>query len=58
VAEVTGPLLVLDADGDPLRGVPDDAVLVVGSERAGVGPQARSALTPSSRCRCGTASAA
>jgi len=41
VAEVTGPLLVLDADGDPLRDVPDDAVLVVGSERAGVGPQAR-----------------
>jgi RNA methyltransferase, TrmH family len=35
-AEVTGPVLVLDADGDPLGAVPDDAVLVVGSERAGV----------------------
>lgn len=36
-ADLTGPILVLDADGDPLRAVPDDAVLVVGSERAGVG---------------------
>jgi len=35
--EVTGPVLVLDADGQELSGVPDDAVLVVGSERAGVG---------------------
>jgi TrmH family RNA methyltransferase len=34
--EVHGPLLVLDADGDPLGRVPDDAALVVGSERAGV----------------------
>lgn len=34
--EVKGPLLVLDADGDPLGPVTDDAVLVVGSERAGV----------------------
>jgi TrmH family RNA methyltransferase len=41
VAEVTGPLLVLDADGDPLRDVPDDAVLVVGSERAGIGDDVR-----------------
>ncbi|MCW2778152.1 MAG: rRNA methyltransferase [Frankiales bacterium] len=41
--DVTGPLLVLDADGDDLRGtvVPDDAVLVVGSERDGVGPVLR-----------------
>ena len=39
--EVTGPLLVLDADGDGLGRVPDDAVLVVGSERTGVGPDLR-----------------
>lgn len=39
--DVTGSLLVLDADGDELRAVPDDAVLVVGSERAGVGPELR-----------------
>ena len=39
--EVVGPLLVLDAGGERLRFVPDDAVLVVGSERAGVGPQVR-----------------
>lgn len=40
-AEVTGPLLLLDADGDDLAAVGDDAVLVVGSERAGVGPDLR-----------------
>lgn len=39
--EVTGPLLVLDADGDSLSVIPDDAVLVIGSERAGVGPDLR-----------------
>ena len=39
--DVTGPLLVLDADGEDLPRVPDDAVLVVGSERAGVGPELR-----------------
>lgn len=39
--EVTGPLLVLDADGDDLTTVLDEAVLVIGSERAGVGPQLR-----------------
>jgi TrmH family RNA methyltransferase len=39
--DVAGPLLVLDADGDRLADVPDDAVLVVGSERAGVGPELR-----------------
>jgi TrmH family RNA methyltransferase len=39
--EVTGPLWVLDADGEPLGDVPDDAVLVVGSERAGVGDELR-----------------
>jgi TrmH family RNA methyltransferase len=40
-AEVSGPLLVLDAGGDRLSGLPDDAVLVVGSERTGVGPELR-----------------
>jgi TrmH family RNA methyltransferase len=40
--ELTGPFLVLDADGDDLTIVPDDAVLVVGSERAGVGDELRS----------------
>jgi TrmH family RNA methyltransferase len=39
--EVAGPLVVLDADGDDLRDIPDDAVLVIGSERAGVGDQLR-----------------
>jgi TrmH family RNA methyltransferase len=39
--ELTGPVLVLDADGDPLPQIPDDAVLVVGSERAGVGQALR-----------------
>ncbi len=41
-ADVAGPLLVLDADGDRLGDVPDDAVLVVGSERSGVSPALRS----------------
>jgi TrmH family RNA methyltransferase len=40
--EVTGPVLVLDADGDEHWDVPDDAVLVVGSERTGVGTALRS----------------
>ena len=40
-AEVTGPLLVLDAAGDDLGEIPDSAVLVVGSERAGVGVELR-----------------
>lgn len=41
--QVAGPLLVLDADGEDLRriDVPNDAVLVVGSERTGVGPALR-----------------
>jgi TrmH family RNA methyltransferase len=39
--EVTGPLLVLDADGEDLTTIPDDALLVVGSERAGVGAELR-----------------
>ena len=40
-AELAGPVLVLDADGDDLGVLPDDAILVVGSERAGVGPDLR-----------------
>jgi TrmH family RNA methyltransferase len=39
--DITGPILVLDADGDELRDVADDAVLVVGSERDGVGSALR-----------------
>lgn len=39
LAEVVGPLLALDANGARLGEVPDDAVLVVGSERAGVSPE-------------------
>lgn len=35
--ELTGPLVVLDAEGDPSAALPDDGVLVVGSERHGVG---------------------
>lgn len=41
LAEVTGPVLALDADGEPLGRVPDDAVLVVGSERHGLSPDTR-----------------
>jgi len=39
--EVTGPVLALDADGDPFGELPDDAVLVVGSERAGLSQEVR-----------------
>ena len=35
LAEVQGPVVLLDADGDAWSSLPDDAVLVVGSERAG-----------------------
>lgn len=41
-ADVVGPVVVLDADGDRWQGLPDDAVLVVGSERSGVGDELRS----------------
>jgi RNA methyltransferase, TrmH family len=34
--DLTGPVLALDAEGEPLERVPDDAVLAVGSERAGL----------------------
>lgn len=40
-SDVAGPVVVLDADGDDWSGLPHDAVLVVGSERHGVGEQAR-----------------
>lgn len=33
---LTGPLVVLDADGDPHAALPAEGVLVVGSERSGV----------------------
>ncbi len=41
---IRGPLLVLDSDGEDLRpaDLPGDAVLVVGSERVGVGQALRS----------------
>jgi len=41
-ADVTGPLVLLDADGDRQASLPADAVLVVGSERSGVGAELRS----------------
>lgn len=40
-ADVAGPLVVLDAGGDPQAAVPPGTVLVVGSERDGVGRQLR-----------------
>lgn len=36
VRDLAGPVYALDADGQPWDGLPDNAVLVVGSERAGV----------------------
>jgi TrmH family RNA methyltransferase len=41
VHELQGVVWALDADGDELGAVPDDVVLVVGSERAGVSPSLR-----------------
>lgn len=43
--DVDGPVVVLDADGDPDAALPDDAVLVVGSERHGVGTELRERAT-------------
>jgi tRNA G18 (ribose-2'-O)-methylase SpoU len=43
LADLTGPLVALDADGDRFGELPDDAVLVVGSERAGLSPAVREA---------------
>jgi TrmH family RNA methyltransferase len=41
LTSLRGPVVVLDADGDDWDGLPDDAALVVGSERAGVSDEAR-----------------
>jgi TrmH family RNA methyltransferase len=41
LSQVTGPWVVLDADGDPGADLPPDAVLVVGTERDGVGADLR-----------------
>lgn len=38
---LVGPVVVLAAEGDPAAGLPPDAVLVVGSERDGVGDALR-----------------
>ena len=40
-ADLVGPVVVLDADGDAEAALPADGVLVVGSERAGVGADLR-----------------
>ena len=40
-SDVSGPLIVLDADGQDWVALPDDAILVVGSERAGVSAELR-----------------
>lgn len=39
--DVSGPVVALDADGEAWSALPDDAVLVVGSERAGLSPDVR-----------------
>ena len=36
VQELHGTVIALDADGEAFTGLPDDAILVVGSERAGI----------------------
>ena len=41
VGELAGPVVALDAEGAPWERLPDDAVLVVGSERAGLSPAVR-----------------
>lgn len=38
---ITGPVVALDADGSPWAALPDDAVLAVGSERAGLSDAVR-----------------
>ena len=40
-SELDGPFVLLDADGDIHASLPDHAVLVVGSERSGIGPDLR-----------------
>ncbi len=39
--QVTGPVFALDGDGEPFAGLPDDAVLAVGSERQGLSAHVR-----------------
>lgn len=41
-SDVTGPVVLLDGEGDPGLRLPPDAVLVVGSERAGISAAWRS----------------
>jgi len=41
VTDLAGPVVALDADGEPWSGLPDDAVLVAGSERVGLSPEVR-----------------
>lgn len=41
LTELQGTVLALDGDGEPFDGLPDDAVLVVGSERAGISAAVR-----------------
>jgi len=41
INSLAGPFVVLDADGDPSAALPCDVVLVVGSERSGVGAALR-----------------
>lgn len=41
LSDVRGTVVALDADGEAWAGIPDDAVLAVGSERAGLSPEVR-----------------
>lgn len=41
LADISGPVLALDADGERLGDLPDNAVLVVGSERSGLSAEVR-----------------
>jgi TrmH family RNA methyltransferase len=45
LVELHGPILALDADGDELGDIPSDAILVVGSERAGLSAEVRQSAT-------------
>ena len=41
LVDLSGPVVALDGDGEPWTDLPDDAVLVVGSERTGLGEAVR-----------------
>ncbi len=41
LSSITGPVIGLDAEGEPFAGLPDDAVLAVGSERRGLSDAVR-----------------